>query len=96
MTLEEFVYKIGNDRFAHFGVAGLVTALFTIVAIMQEGAEITPISIAYPLIGAVPVMLFAWFKEAVIDTKFDKADFIASALGCATVFVATALGYLLH
>lgn len=96
MTLEEFLDKIGLDRIAHFSIAGFVTALFTIVALLQEGGDITPMCIAYPLIGAIPVILFAWFKEAAIDYKFDKYDFIASILGCVPVFLATLIGYLLH
>lgn len=95
MTLEELIVK-NLDKIAHFSVAGMVTALFTIVAMLQESICNTPLVMATPLIGAVPVILFTWFKEAAIDKSFDKADFIASVLGCLPVFLATIVGYFLH
>lgn len=95
MILEEFITK-NLDKIAHFSLAGLITGAFTIIAMLQEGICNTPIVMVTPLIGTVPVVLFAWFKEAVIDNNFDTKDFIASVLGCVSIFLVTAVGYFLH
>lgn len=95
MTFNELITKIGVDKLLHFSIGGLITALFTIVATLQEGYVDTSI-IAFPFIGLIPVAMFSWFKEAVIDSEFSWMDILASVLGAVPVFIATALGVLLY
>lgn len=95
LTLEEMGEYIGMDKILHFCLAGLVTAVFTIAALLQDFA-VGAIAIACPLIGAIPVTLFALFKEVAVDGVFDKKDFLASVLGTVPVFIACALGVLFH
>lgn len=95
MTFNELITKIGVDKLLHFSIGGLITALFTIVATLQEGYVDTSI-IAFPFIGLIPVAMFSWFKEAVIDDEFSWMDILASVLGAVPVFIATALGVLFY
>lgn len=95
MTFNELITKIGVDKLLHFSIGGLITALFTIVATLQEGYVDTSI-IAFPFIGLIPVAMFSWFKEAVIDSEFSWMDILASVLGAVPVFIATALGVLFY
>lgn len=95
MTFNELITKIGVDKLLYFSIGGLITALFTIVATLQEGYVDTSI-IAFPFIGLIPVAMFSWFKEAVIDSEFSWMDILASVLGAVPVFIATALGVLFY
>lgn len=95
MTFNELITKIGVDKLLHFSIGGLITALFTIVATLQEGYVDASI-IAFPFIGLIPVAMFSWFKEAVIDSEFSWMDILASVLGAVPVFIATALGVLFY
>lgn len=95
MTFNELTTKIGVDKLLHFSIGGLITALFTIVATLQEGYVDTSI-IAFPFIGLIPVAMFSWFKEAVIDSEFSWMDILASVSGAVPVFIATALGVLFY
>ena len=95
MTFNELITKIGVDKILHFSVGGLIVALFTIVAILQEDV-IDATTIASPFIGLVPVAMLSWFKEAVIDDDFSWMDILASVLGAVPVFIATALGVLFY
>lgn len=95
MTFNELITKISVDKLLHFSIGGLITALFTIVATLQEGYVDTSI-IAFPFIGLIPVAMFSWFKEAVIDSEFSWMDILASVLGAVPVFIATALGVLFY
>lgn len=95
MTFNELITKIGVDKLLHFSIGGLITALLTIVATLQEGYVDASI-IAFPFIGLIPVAIFSWFKEAVIGSEFSWMDILASVLGAVPVFIATALGVLFY
>lgn len=95
MTFNEMISKIEVDKILHFSIGGFIVALLTIVATLQEGV-IDAATIAFPFIGLIPVAMFSWFKEAVIDDEFSWMDILASVLGAVPVFMATALGVLFY
>lgn len=95
MTFNELITKIGVDKILHFSIGGFIVALFTITATLQEGV-VNATTIAFPFIGLIPVAMFSWFKEAVIDDEFSWMDILASVLGAVPVFIATALGVLFY
>ena len=92
MTFNELITKIGVDKILHFSVGGFVVALF---AALQDG-RIDASTIALPFTGLIPVALFSWLKEEIIDNEFSLMDIFASVLGAVPVFIATALGVLFH
>lgn len=96
--MNEFINKIGVDKILHFSVGGLITALMTIMVVFQEGQEsFNPgMLIASPIIGTLIVFVLSFMKEAIIDSKFDWKDIIASVLGAVPVFMAVALGVLFN
>lgn len=95
MTFNELITKIGVDKLLHFSIGGLITALLTIIVVLQEDYVDASI-IAFPFIGLIPVAMLSWFKEAVIDDDFSWMDILASVLGAVPVFIATALGVLFY
>lgn len=95
MTFNELITKIGVDKLLHFSIGGLITALLTIIVVLQEGYVDASI-IAFPFIGLIPVAILSWFKEEVIDDDFSWMDILASVLGAVPVFIATALGVLFY
>lgn len=95
MTFNELITKIGVDKILHFSIGGFIVALFTIVATLQEGV-INATTIAFPFIGLIPVAMFSWLKEIIIDDEFSWKDILASILGAVPVFIATALGVLFY
>ena len=95
MTFNELITKIGVDKILHFSIGGFIVALFTIVATLQEGV-IDATTIAFPFIGLIPVAIFSWLKETMIDDEFSWMDILASVLGAVPVFIATALGVLFY
>lgn len=95
MTFNELITKIGVDKLLHFSIGGLITALLTIIVVLQEDYVDASI-IAFPFIGLIPVAILSWFKEEVIDDDFSWMDILASVLGAVPVFIATALGVLFY
>ena len=96
--MKSFIEKIGMDKMAHFGIGGLITALFTIILIAQDmtvfSAEPWRMLIA-PLAGTVVNAFVSVIKELLVDDRPDWNDLMAALVGSATVFVATAIGWIL-
>ena len=95
--MNKFIEKIGMDKVAHFGVGGLITALFTMVFILQD----MPVFIMQPwrlllmpFIGTVVTVFVSVIKELFFDVKRDWKDLYAALIGSATVFVAVFFGVL--
>lgn len=95
MTFNDIIARIGVDKILHFTVGGLITALFTIQVVLQV-PEINAYTLLVPIIGAIITMIFAWFKEAIIDDEFSWKDIIASVLGAVPVIVVTTVYTLLN
>lgn len=95
--MNNFIEKIGMDKVAHFGVGGLITALFTI-ALMGQDLDILVLSpwrmLLYPFAGVVVTAFVSVIKELFFDVKRDWKDLYAALIGSATVFVASAFGFL--
>lgn len=95
--MNKFIEKIGMDKVAHFGVGGLVTALFTMVFVFQD----MPVFVMQPwrlllmpFIGTIVTVFVSVIKELFFDVKRDWKDLYAALIGCTTVFVATFFGVL--
>lgn len=95
--MNKFIEKIGMDKVAHFGVGGLITALFTIVFIMQDMGSLifNPWRMMlYPFIGTAVTAIVSVAKEMLWDEQPDWYDLYAALVGSATVFVAVFFGIL--
>ena len=95
--MRKFIEKIGMDKVAHFGVGGLITALFTIVLMMQD----LPVFLAdpwriliLPIVGTIVTTFVSVVKELFFDNQRDWKDLYAALIGSATVFVAALFGFL--
>jgi len=97
--MDKFIEKIGMDKVAHFGVGGLITALFTIVFVMQDMGTLifNPWRMMlYPFIGTAVTAIVSVVKEVLMDEQPDWYDFYAAMLGSALIFVAVFFGILFY
>lgn len=90
--MNKLIEKLGIDKIAHFGVGGLICALITFVAMLQEGGEIGWWCLAMPTIGSIIVFIASYIKEKVIDEVFTWNDIWAAMIGCISVYIAVAIG----
>lgn len=93
--LDDFLAKIGHDKFDHHILGALICALFSFVAILQDGV-INWYSIGYPTIGAAVVFFLSVIKEYALDDKADWMDIVWAMAGCLWVYAAVAIGVLLN
>lgn len=64
-----FISKIGIDKFAHFGLGGLVAAIVNYVCILQE-VDITPgATMLMRFIGDLVAVFLALVKDYIIDSS---------------------------
>lgn len=87
----------GVDKAAHFGIGGLITAIFTIVFIVQDMGVLVfhPWKmLLYPFIGAAVTAIVSVAMERLMDEQPDWYDLYAALIGSAIVFVAVFFGIL--
>lgn len=95
--MNNLINKIGLDKIAHFGLGGLICALFTFVFLLQDMYYLTPVQmILMPTIGSVVTFIVSLFKEYFFDSKPDWKDITAAMIGCGTVYIAVAIGVLFN
>lgn len=90
-TKQKDMKKLQTDKLAHFGIGGLVCAMVTIVAMLQEGV-IGWGSMVFPIIGDVVVFIISYMKEKIVDDEFTWADILAAMIGCIFVHVSVFIG----
>ena len=97
--MNKFIEKIGMDKVAHFGVGGLITALFTI-ALMGQDLMVLAMQpwkmLLYPFIGAAVTAIVSVAKEMLFDEQPDWDDLYAALIGSALVFVSVFFGILFY
>lgn len=86
----------GMDKWAHFGIGGLICALATLIFIFT----LNPIYVSWGLLfafipGTVLVGILSVIKEFTDSTGFCLPDIIAALIGCGTVEVAMIIGIIL-
>lgn len=96
--ITDFVTKVGVDKCLHFSLGGLISALVSIIILLQE--SYTPLQLFIPpTIGAVVVFCLSIIKEnmdyEVKQNTFDNKDILAGILGTLTVYIAIGLGLLI-
>lgn len=95
--MNKLIEKIGMDKVAHFGVGGLITAIFTLVFVIQDMGSLIyhPWKMMlYPVIGTVVTALVSIMKEKLLDAKPDWNDVYAALIGSALIFIANFFGIL--
>ena len=97
--MTNLISKIGLDKWAHFGIGGLICAIFTFVSLLQDlyVLPLIPIwrLILMPTIGTIVTLVVSIIKEYVIDDKKDWNDIFAALIGCVTVYIAVGFGLLI-
>lgn len=97
--MNKFIEKVGIDKVAHFGIGGLITALFTIVFLAQDMPAFLTHPwrlIILPFGGTIVTTFVSVIKEIFFDGQRDWKDLWAALIGSATVFVAATIGYLFY
>lgn len=88
-----FFKSIGTDKWAHFGIGGLICALVTIALIFS----LSPITASWIMLlstvpGIVLVGIVSLIKELTDSTGFSVLDIVAALIGCVTVELALLVG----
>ena len=83
------------DKIAHFGVGGLICAMFTLTAMLQDGI-IGWRAMLMPFVGYIIVFIFSFLKEAIVDREFDWWDIVAAMIGCVCVHISVFFGALFY
>lgn len=86
---------LGIDKIAHFGVGGLICAMFTFVAMLQDGIFGWQ-AMTVPFIGYVVVFILSLIKEAIVDSEFNWWDILAAMLGCVCIHISIFFGVLFN
>ena len=94
--LIDYFKSIGTDKWAHFGIGGLICALITIVVIFS----ITPITASWILLlstipGIVFVSMISLIKELTDSTGFSVKDIIAALIGCIILEIPLLIGIII-
>lgn len=96
--MKALIEKIGLDKITHFSLGGLITALLTIICMLQD-VDILMYNpwraVLYPLVGTVVTAFVSVLKELLLDSKADWKDVWSALLGSATVYIASIIGMLL-
>lgn len=86
---------LGIDKIAHFGVGGLICAMFTFVAMLQDGIFGWQ-AMTVPFIGYVVVFIISLIKEAIVDSEFNWWDILAAMVGSSMIHIAVFFGALFY
>ena len=84
--------KLQMDKIAHFGVGGLLTALVTIVMILQEAVAPTSSILLAPIAGHICTFILSIMKEYIIDSIVDWNDIWAAMLGSLLIHISVVIG----
>ena len=84
------------DKIAHFGVGGLISAVVTIMSILQEGCPSTNVLLMIPFIGHAVTFILSVMKEYVIDDNKNWKDILAAMIGSAVIHGSVGVGVLLN
>ena len=88
--------KLQMDKIAHFGVGGLISAVVTIMSILQEGCPSTNVLLMIPFIGHAVTFILSVMKEYVIDDNKNWKDILAAMIGSAVIHGSVGVGVLLN
>lgn len=96
--ITDFVTKVGIDKCLHFSLGGLISALISVIILLQE--SYTPLQLLVPpTVGAIVVFCLSILKEnkdaKITQNTFNNKDIIAGMLGTLTVYIAIGLGLLI-
>lgn len=96
--MNNLVNKIGLDKCAHFGIGGLICAMFTLIFMIQDFNSMTYTSVLLmPFTGYVVTAFVSVIKEYFFDAPHsDWKDIVAGMLGCVAVHLAVCIGVLFN
>ena len=94
-VINDLLVKIGTDKVLHFFGGGFLCAILAIISLLQDGVY-TPEAInGSALIGTIVTIVLIILKE-LFDKKFDLLDIAAGLIGCAFIWLAIGIGFLLN
>lgn len=94
--MKKLVNKFGIDKITHFLAGAFIAFGINTLAILQEGMIGDWMSVAMCTCGVIVAAIIALFKETLIDSKWDRGDFIATVLGACTTYIFVTIGTLLY
>ena len=73
--------KLQIDKMAHFGIGGTITAIFTLISILQEGCPSVKVILLSPIIGHVCTFILSYIKSPGVwlSTRFTTINVVIVA-----------------
>lgn len=94
--MNKLIAKIGLDKWAHFGIGGLITALITIFLITIDFENLSWWKVLlYSILGTSFTTIISIIKEKRMDGSPDWKDLYAALIGSGLVLIAALLGIFL-
>lgn len=96
--MDNLINKIGLDKFAHFGIGGIICAFITFIVILQDLHFINyKMILLYPFIGYIVTIFLSIIKEYIVDApNINWKDIIAGVLGCIFIHIGICIGVLFN
>ena len=88
--------KISYDKIAHFGIGGLLTAVITIIAMLQEGNMNPSALLVVPFIGHVCTFILSVIKEYIVDDYTNWKDILAAMIGSLSIHISVVIGIIFN
>lgn len=88
--------KLQIDKMAHFGIGGTITAILTLISILQEGCPSVKVILLSPIIGHVCTFILSYIKEYIIDDTKCWGDIWAAMIGSLLIHVSVGIGVLFN
>lgn len=96
--VKEWINKVGMDKFAHFGIGGLLSAVVAIPPLLGGWAGDAPHTLLAVTIGAFVTLVVSVAKEVAdgcLGGRYDWKDIEAAMLGSGCVYLSALAGLLL-
>lgn len=88
--------NIPYDKIAHFGIGGLLTAVITIITVLQDGITDPSMLLTAPFIGHICTFILSVIKEYIVDDYVDWKDILAAMLGSMVIHASIGIGILFN
>lgn len=93
--VDDFLSKVGTDKALHDAFGAKICAIIMIISLIQDGIYTSSAIVGSAAIGTIATIFLIIFKE-IFDTKFDWIDVLAGLIGCAFIWLAIGIGFLLN
>lgn len=93
--VDDFLAKIGVDKALHGAFGAKICAVIMIISLIQDDIYTSSAIVGSAAIGTIFTIFLIILKE-IFDKKFDWIDVLAGVIGCAFIWLAIGIVFLLN